>query len=321
MSIRTTVVGNYPKVTETGADNLAGTLDRWQRKLVSGEALEEEFKKVIRRVIREQEEAGLDLVTDGQIRWEDLPHPIARSVVGLSRGALRRFFDNNVYYRRLESNGEIRWKKSSVAEEFRFASSVSQKPIKVALPGPLTLVLSTELSPSQSREELLSRYADLLRKELEALVQAGAQEIQLDEPALAPGEPLLKKAVEAINRIFQGVKARRWVACYFQDVSSILPTLALLQVEVLSLDLVTGPKVVDRLKERIWPKEVALGILDARNTKVESLTELKHQMAEVIKAIPPDRLWIVPNCGLEFLPHEAAMKKLRLLKEVAHARL
>ncbi len=317
MPIRTTVVGSYPKVTETGADNLAGTIDRWQRKLASGEALEEEFKKVIHRVIREQEEAGLDLVTDGQIRWEDLPHPITRGVAGLSRGPLRRFFDNNVYYRRLELDGEIRWQKSSIAKEFRFASSVSQKPIKVALPGPLTLSISTEPKPHRSPEELLSLYADLLRQEVEAVAGAGAQEIQLDEPALALGEPLLKKAVEAINRIFEGVKARRWVACYFQDVSSILPTLSLLEVEVLSLDLVTGPRVVDRLKERIWPKEVALGLLDARNTKVERISELKRQVEEIAAFIPIDRLWLTPNCGLEFLPHEAALGKLKLLREVS----
>ena len=318
MPLRTTMVGSYPKVTESGSDNLPGTIDRWQRKLISDESLEQEIQKAIRRVIQEQEAAGLTVITDGQIRWEDLPHPIARSVSGIQRGALRRFFDNNVYYRRLELNGGVHWKESAATDEFRFASKVSKQPVKVTLPGPLTLVISTQMKEQQSREQLLSLYAGLIRQEVEALVSAGAKEIQLDEPALAPQEPLLPKAVDAINKIFQGIKARRWVACYFHDVSTILPTLAKLQVEVLSLDLVTGPKGADLLQKGIWTKEVALGLIDARNTKLESALELASQVKKMTQAIPSDRLWLTPNCGLEFLPHEAALKKLQLLQEVAN---
>ena len=316
MSIRTTVVGSYPKVVETASDNLPGAIDRWQRKLIGDEALEQEIQKVIRRVIQEQESAGLDLITDGQIRWEDLAHPLARSSQGINRGALRRFFDNNVYYRRLELNGGVQWQKSSVSEEFQFTSELAKKSVKVALPGPLTLVTFTEIQKEQSSAALLSLYAGLLRKEVEVLEESGVKEIQLDEPAFKPGEPLLEAAVEAVNRIFRGIKARRWVACYFHDLSSILPTLAKLQVEVLSLDLVTGPKVADRLKEMKWNGEIALGLLDARNTKLESVPELVPQIEKVAAAVPSDRLWVSPNCGLEFLPHESALKKLQLLRQV-----
>jgi len=316
MSIRTTIVGSYPKVVETGADNLPGTIDRWQRQLVSDEGLEQEIQKVIRRVIEEQESAGLDLVTDGQIRWEDLGHPVARSAQGIQRGALRRFFDNNVYYRRLELNGGVQWKKSAAAEEFQFASRLAKKPVKVALPGPLTLVTFTEIQKGQSPSALLSFYSDLLRKEVEALEKAGVKEIQMDEPAFKAGEPLLEPAIEQVNRIFKGIKARRWVCCYFHDVSALLPVLAKLQVEILGLDLVTGPKVAERLKEFKWSGEIALGLVDARNTKLESVQELVSQIKKVAAAVPLDRLWLSTNCGLEFLPHEAAVKKLQLLSQV-----
>lgn len=313
------MVGSYPKVTESGSDNLPGTLDRWQRRGVGDEALEEEFQKVIRRVVAEQESAGLDLVTDGQIRWEDLAHPVTRSSQGLSRGALRRFFDNNVYYRRLELNGGVSWKSSSVLNEFRFASSAAKKPVKVSLPGPLTLVVFTEMKKDQSREKLLSLYADLIRKEVKALVGGGVQEIQLEEPALAPGEPLLNQATDAINRIFKGIEIRRWVATYFSDTTAILPSLLKLEADVLSLDIVSAPKLLEALQGGTWKGEVALGLIDARNTKLESAAELKQQVAQALKAIPADRLWLTPNCGLEFLPHEAALKKLKLLQETARS--
>ena len=187
------------------------------------------------------------------------------------------------------------------------------------LPGPLTLVVSTEPKPNQSREWLLSSYADLLRKEVEALVKAGVRDLQIDEPALQPNDPLVPKAVEAINRVFQGVTARKWVACYFHDVSSILPQLAKLQADVLSLDLIAGPSVLKQLRSGIWPREIALGLIDARNTKLESVEGIKRQIAQLTDAVALDSLWLTPNSGLEFLPHESALKKLQLMHQVAAA--
>ncbi len=327
MSIRTAVIGNYPRVTESGSDNLPGTIDRWQRQLVNDAGLEQELQKVITRVIQEQEKAGLDLVSDGQIRWEDLAHGAARSAQGIHRGALRRFFDNNVYYRRLELESGVSWSRSRAAEEFQFASKTSKKPVKVSLPGPLTLVLSTEAKPDQTREKLLALYTDLLKKEVQALEKAGVKEIQLDEPAFDLKDPLLSKAVEAVNQIFQGVKARKWVAVYFQDVTALLPALSKLQVDVLALDVVSPQeknpdfiaKLAAKLAEGVWKKEIALGLVDARNTRLEDPAKLKQQVAQFTKAIPADRLWLTPNCGLEFLPHASAEKKINLLCEVARS--
>lgn len=316
MSIRTTMVGNYPKVTESGSDNLAGVIDRWQRQLLDDRALEAEFQKVIRRVIREQEQAGLALLTDGQIRWEDLPHPISRSAQGLGRGALRRFFDNNVYYRRLEPANGISWEKSWTAEQYRFAAGCTGKAVKGSLPGPLTLLAATEFPSGSSQEDYLPIYTDCLKREVAALVEAGAKEIQLEEPALHPKAPLLDRGIEAINRIFDGVKARRWVTFYFFDLSAVLEKLAQLKVEVIGLDLVTGLKTVSGLNA-LKDKEIALGLLDARNTKLESVDMVLRQVDSVSKSVSRGRLWVSTNCGLEFLPHEAALKKLGLLQRIA----
>ncbi len=323
MSLRTTVVGSFPKVTETGSDNLPGTIDKWQKQAVNDAGLQQEIEKVIRRILKEQEEAGLDLVTDGQVRWEDLPHLIARSSTGIQRGALRRFFDNNVYYRRLEIAGGVSWQKSAAADEVRFASTATKKPVKASLPGPLMLATATELKPGQTVESLIPLYTDLLRQEVQALEKAGVKEIQIDEPNLSAQEPLTAKTVEAINKIFAGVKARRWVAVYFQDVSAFLPALAKLQVEVLGLDLVSAreknpnllAKVADFLKSGAWKGEVALGLVDARNTKLEDVARIKQEIAQFTQAVPADKLWLSPNCGLEFLPYEAAVKKIKLLRE------
>lgn len=327
MSIRTTVIGSYPKVTEKGTDNLPRVIDRWQRKLVSDADLEEEVQKVIRRVLAEQADVEIDLITDGQIRWEDMPHAVARDARGIRRGSLRRLFDNNVYYRRLEVGDPVEWKESQALSEFRFASQTAGRPVKVALPGPVTLVSSTELKERQTPEKMLELYSDLLRREVEALAEAEVPAIQLDEPAWSPSEPLLKQGKEAVGRIFEGVKAQRWLALYFQDVSVLVPELLdLKEVDVLSLDLVSGrernPELLERVREAIqkgnWSGELALGLLDARNTRLESLDEVRREIEAFSGVIPAERLWLCPNTGLEFLPHEATLRKLEVLKAAAH---
>jgi 5-methyltetrahydropteroyltriglutamate--homocysteine methyltransferase len=211
----------------------------------------------------------------------------------------------------------VQWTKSCVAEEFQFVRGIAKGAVKAVVQGPVTLVRATEPKEGLSEEKLLSLYEGILRKEVEALAAQGAKEIQLDEPSFSPDEPLLEKGIEAVNRIFDGVKARRWVACYFHDLSSIFPALSRIEVEVLALDLVTAPQLAQGLARAGWKGEVALGLVDARNTKLESKEELKKKIEEVAKAIPVDRLWLSPNCGLEFLPHASAIKKLRLLKEAA----
>lgn len=325
MAIRTTVVGSYPKVTESDSDNLPGVIDRWQKQEVNDAGLQQEIEKVIRRVLQEQEQAGLDLVTDGQIRWEDLPHGFVRNSTGIKRGALRRFFDNNTYYRRLEQGDSVVWQKSASSEDVKFASTVTKKPVKAALPGPLTLAYATEAKPGQTLENLLPQYTEMLRQEVQALEKSGVKEIQIDEPHLSATEPLTAKTIDAINAIFAGVKARRWVAVYFQDVSAVLPALSKLQVEVLSLDLVSAreknpnllTKTAELLKGGAWKGEVALGLVDARNTKLEDIQKLKEDIALFTKAVPAEKLWLTPNCGMEFLPHSSAVKKLKVLREAA----
>jgi len=318
--MKTTVVGSYPKVTTDNQENLPGTIDRWQKQQVGSADLEKALQTTTRRVIQEQERAGVDLITDGQIRWEDLTHPVGAKLQGVRLGGLRRFFDNNVYYRRPLITGTPTWMAPILVDWFRQAQGMATKPLKVALPGPLTFaVLAEDQRNGQVKPETLVReLAVALRKEVETLVAAGVAHIQLDEPALEPGQPMVEAGIRAINEVFQGIKATRWVACYFHDVTPIISKLAALDADVLSLDLVAGPSLADRLGA--LPQAVALGVLDARNTKLESadaVTALVERALRQRLGGRADRTWLTPTCGLEFLPHSQALKKLDLLVSVA----
>lgn len=314
--MKTTMVGSYPKVTDDNRENLPGVIDRWQKQQVRDADLESALQATTRRAIQEQERAGLDLVTDGQIRWEDLTHPVGAKLKHVRLGGLRRFFDNNVYYRRPLVTGTPTWTGPILVNWFTQAKGMATKPVKVVLPGPLTFTVLAEdqRNGAAKPEALLREMTAALRKEVEALVAAGATQIQLDEPALEPNQPLAEAGIRAINEVFQGIKATRWVACYFFDVSPILPQLAMLQADVLSLDLVTGPALAARVAS--LPQQVALGVLDARNTRLESPEEVARLVERAAKG-RLDRTWLTPNGGLEFLPHGRTLKKLELLVAVA----
>ena len=124
--LKTTVVGNYPKITEDKTQvNLRLTLNKFDQKKITLVELEKAYQETINRVIAEQEEAGLDIITDGQIRWDDLVTPFAKNIDGFKIGGLLRFFDNNVYYRRPVVKSKLSFKNYSVVEEFKFAQKNS----------------------------------------------------------------------------------------------------------------------------------------------------------------------------------------------------
>ncbi|MBI4313580.1 MAG: hypothetical protein HY594_02065 [Candidatus Omnitrophica bacterium] len=323
--MKTTVVGSYPKVTEDNAENLPGVIDRWQKQQLTDADLEAALVKTTTRVIQEQEKAGIDLITDGQIRWQDLTHPIGEGLKNVKLGGLRRFFDNNVYYRRPLIHGTPAWEKPILADWFKQAREIAQKitqkttekPLKVSLPGPLTFtVLAEDLRNGRSKpESLLKEMTVAIRKEVEALAAAGATHIQLEEPALEPNQPLLDAGIAAINEVFSGIKATRWVTLYFFDVTSILPRIAKIQADVLGLDLVTAPQLAAKVGS--LPQQLALGVIDARNTRAETTDQIRSLVEPVASKRPADSVWLSPNCGLEFLPQGRALKKLDILVQAA----
>jgi len=313
----TTVVGSFPKVAESGyGTTLIGAISRWQRQELSDAELEQVFQEITRAVIKEQEQAGIELLTDGQIRWEDLVTPLARKVEGYEINGLNRFFDNNVYYRRpILHRTPVRTSPIFLGE-YLFARGCTSRPVKVVLPGPYTVVALSEDRYYKHERPFLRSIAKILNEEARTLAQAGALMIQFDEPALGFGRPPLREVVEAINMTTSGVKAKTALLTYFGRLSrEILDALQRCHVDVIGVDMVSDPKAIAVLKRVKWTKELALGCLDARNTKLESVTEL-HALFDVVrKVVPVDRLSVNPNCGLEFLPFEQASQKLKRLVE------
>ena len=316
----TTVVGSYPKVAEGGySTKLIGAMTRWQRKEVTDAQLEETCREITKAVIREQEQAGIDLVTDGQIRWDDLVSPIARGLEGFEIGALNRWFNNNVLYRRpILHKGPV-WKGPILAEQYRFAKRTAAKPVKAVLPGPYTFGIVSEDRCYRKLRPFVLKMAEILNQEAKALAQAGAPLVQFDEPAIGFGNTDTKLAVEALNIAARDVGTKTAVSTYFGTLDGALNALMRSAVDVIGVDVVSDPKMLNVLKRTRITKELAVGCLDARNTKLESVAELHAIFRAVRKLAPRGGLYVNPNCGLEFLPHTQALAKVKRLVEAARS--
>ena len=312
----TTVVGNFPKVAKTRyGTRVIGAITRWQKQESSDADLEQTFQEITRDVISEHEEVGIDVLTDGQIRWEDLVTPFVRKIQGFEINGLERFFDNNTYYRRPILVGTPVRKQPVFLSDYLFARSCTTKPIKAVLPGPYTLVKLCEDRYYKNERPFLRSMAEILNEEARSLAQSGAILIQFDEPALGFGTPPTKQVLEAIAIATAGVKAKTALVTYFGTLNGTLASLQRAPVDIIGVDVVSDPKALAAVTRQKWKKALAVGCVDARNTKLETVEQLHTVFKAVASLVPADRLYISPNCGLEFLPHEQAHQKLSRLVE------
>lgn len=122
-----------------------------------------------------------------------------------------------------------------------------------------------------------------------------------------------------MNILTEGVRAKKVLATYFGDVGGLYPRILSLPFDVIGLDFVAGHRNWDAIKSAPFTKELMFGILDARNTRIETGDEVTSAVRRVAEYVPPDRLMVSPSAGLEFLPHSVARRKLQALVDGARA--
>jgi len=314
----TTVVGNYPKIPNRPRPaRLRNAINRFDRGEISADELRAVEDDVTREVIDEQVEAGLDLITDGQIRWEDEQTYVARLLRGVSINGLIRFFDSNTYFREPVVEGPLAWTGPITVADYRFAAEYSPRPVKAVLPGPYTLARLSRDEHYRSLEKCVMAYAEALNQEALALQEAGAAFIQLNEPAIVKHKTDLPLFLRAIERTLEGVTGERALYVYFGDVDGLYPQVLNLPIDVLGLDFVAGARNPEVLKTALFTKTLGLGLIDARNTKMESVEQVVEGLRRVQEIVSLDRVRLSPSCGLEFLPREVAQAKLARMVEGA----
>lgn len=320
MKLLLTSAGSYPRIGDTPEQQqLRRTHAARDRQETTEEALHAAEGALTRAALKEQEDAGLDLLTDGQVRWYDPISHLAGKLAGIEINGLLRFFDTNFYFRQPVVKGEIQRQDGLILAEYEFARANATKPVKPVLTGPYTLARHTlvEHAAYKDLESVVRAYAQALGTEIEALIHAGAEVIQLDEPAILkhPADyPLFQRAVLMLNK-HKG-KSKLALYTYFGDALPLYERLQQLPVDILGLDFTYNPKFIDRVITRGSLKPLALGLLDGRNTRLEDPVAIAHLIDRVLLRVKGDVCYLNSSCGLEYLPRDRALAKLKLLAQV-----
>jgi 5-methyltetrahydropteroyltriglutamate--homocysteine methyltransferase len=318
--MKTSVIGAYPKIGDDAASQeLRRALHRHDRDEIGDKELDAVFDAQTKTTIAEIEAAGVDTVNDGQIRWDDLLAPVARSWSGVERGPLERFYDNNTYYRQPVITGAIATDGRSLVRAYTFAKGVAKTRLKAAIVGPLTFATLTARDERYaSIEERTLAAADAIAKEIAGLKAAGAHLIDIEDPAVVATPRYIELAREAYTRLADPDLGLALVT-YFFPPDAVLESLASFPVGLIGIDVRSRETTAFERLDAFRTQWILLGVVDARNTRLETPEEVARHAERALKLVPQERLILAPTTSLEYLPRDIARAKLDAL--VAGARL
>jgi 5-methyltetrahydropteroyltriglutamate--homocysteine methyltransferase len=203
---------------------------------------------------------------------------------------------------------------------WRWTQSLTAKPVKGMLTGPYTIMDWSFDDHYPSRKAACLALAGEVRKELAALLEAGAKVVQIDEPALSVRPEELPFAVEAMHRVVDGLPAYYIVHACFGAFETIYP--GLLDLPVDNLDLAISHSALDLLamfEKDPFTKDLSLGVLDVHSHAVEAVDEVRSRIRRGSVVLPPERIWVDPDCGLKTRTVEESRAKLEVMMAAVRA--
>lgn len=304
----TTTVGSFPKPT-----HLEKARNQHARGELSQEALETMEHEETIKVLKRQEEIGLDILVDGELYRGDMTTYFAERMPGFAISNPVRSYGNR-YYRKPIAVGPIRRKKPLTVEWWKFAQAQTSKPVKGMLTGPYTMMDWSFNEHYPSREAMAMDLAEAIREEALALQEAGAKFIQIDEPAVSVRPEELSMAVRALGRATEGLKAKTITHICYGDFDVIYPALLDLPVDMIDLELANSRyDLLDRFRANPFTKEIGYGVLDVHSHRVESKNEVKQGILRGLDVLKPEQMYVDPDCGLKTRTVEEAFAKLEVM--------
>ncbi|MCA6106373.1 uroporphyrinogen decarboxylase family protein [Bradyrhizobium cenepequi] len=330
----TTVVGSYPQ-PEWLVDRamLSKVVPRtrlhamWR---LPGEHLEEAQDDATIVAIRDMERAGIDIVTDGEIRRESYSNRFATALEGID--------DENpaIITARTGSQptpvprvvGAVKRTRAVELHDMEFLRQNTDRPAKITLPGPFTMSQQAKNEFYKDDEELAMAFAEAVNAEAIELQKAGADVIQLDEPWVRNNPDLAKRyAVKAINRALQGITVPTVVHLCFGYAAvvpgstkpagySFLGELNDTTADQISIEA-AQPKLDLGVLKELSSKNIMLGVLDLGNPEIESVETVAGRIRNGLKQVPPERLVVAPDCGMKYMPRHVAFGKLKAMCDAA----
>jgi len=308
---------SYPRIGDDAEHQLLRrTIAQRDKGEKTDEAVRAAQDRMTELALAEQVEAGLDLVTDGQIRWPDPISHLAAKLSGVRINGLLRFFDTNFYFRQPVVQGKLERIEPLLLEEFKFAQENSARPVKAVLTGAYTLARYSveEARGASGFDKMLEGYTAALAAEVAALAAAGAKVIQIEEPALLRYVDDFSRFEQSLTALAMSKdSAQLALAFYFGDPVPIYDHLQTLPVDLLGFDFTYNPDLVDRIASNGTARTLALGLVDGRNTRLENAAAVARQLEKLARGADLKRAYLSPSCGLEFLPRDRARQKLKHL--------
>ncbi|MGE3711812.1 MAG: hypothetical protein AB7G35_19370 [Hyphomicrobiaceae bacterium] len=321
--------------TSTGSLPRPGWLGVTERARVSfnlqGEALEEAIRDATALVIREQEDLGIDILTDGEQRRESFVYQAAKTWDGVDHtnlGVKTKYRGRDDTHHVVRIVGPIKRRGPALVDEVTTAKSFSNRPLKVAIAGPLTVVDSTLDEHYHDEKKLAMDAAAAINEELLDLQQAGADFLQLDEPAMTRyHDKVFAFGAAALDRCLQGINVPTFVhLCYGYPLGQkqqhhfTYPELLdrLMQTKISGFTVEFGrspfdPAVLAPYKDKL----VMFGCIDPGNTPAPTVADVKARVASALKYVGPSRLLLAPDCGLMTISRKLAREKLSVMVQAA----
>jgi 5-methyltetrahydropteroyltriglutamate--homocysteine methyltransferase len=328
----TTVVGSYPQpdwlVDRAMLSKSVPRTRMHEMWRLPAEHLEQAQDDATVVAIRDMERAGIDIVTDGEIRRESYSNRFATALEGfdIDNPAMvpGRAGGTNAVPRIV---GKVRRTQPVEVDDLRFLRSRTDRTIKITLPGPFTMSQQASNEFYDDEAELALDLAVAVSEEVRDLFDAGADIVQLDEPWLqSRADKAREFALPAIDRALAGAAGTTALHTCFgyahvvhdrPDGYPFLAELADCAADILAIEA-AQPKLDPRLLEPIAGKTVVVGVLDLDDDAgVETPDEVARRIEAALTAIPEERLQVGPDCGMKYLPRDVAFGKLRALVEGA----
>src|SRR5690349_474341 len=277
--------------------------------------------------IKAQEDAGLDIITDGEIRRESYSNRFATALEGIDLEnpgtAISRTGRTNFVPRIV---GAIRRKHPVEVADVRFLRSHTSKMIKITVPGPFTMSQQAQNDYYPSEEAVAMAYADAVNAEIRDLFAAGADIVQIDEPYMqAQPDKARQYGLRALNRALEGVQGTTAVHICFGYAAivhekpsgySFLPELAGCSCAQVSIES-AQPKLDYEVLAQLSGKQVMVGCLDLNDMTIETPEVIVARIEKALAYLPAAHVILAPDCGMKYLPREVAFGKLQAMVEAA----
>lgn len=309
-----TSVGSFPKL-----DSVVEARNEFRRGKITAEKLTEVERRATAFWIEKQEELGIDVLVDGEQYRGDMVAYFAERLPGFTEGGLVRSYGNRYYHKPIVT-GEVEWPGALTVDWWRYAQGLTKKPVKGMLTGAYTMMDWSFNEHYADRKATCMALAGVIRKEVEALVEAGCRIVQVDEPALSVRPEELPIAVEAMHRVTDGLNAYFISHACYGAFELIYPGMLELPVDNFDLEMSnSGLDLLDLFRRHPFTKDISFGVVDVHSHVLEDAATVRQRVEQALTILPKERVWVDPDCGLKTRTVDEAIGKLRLCVEAARA--